>query len=300
MGSVGFNAKVCPASPALSRAEYNVMVTNEPVALRRDDAKKVDDYWRIASQKFPDLSRELAILNLDRYELGTGGEITEYSRLTDYAMFVAHGNQDLVPRSAGLSMEAMRKINPQAASSFTLTSDWYVVFGIRPANVLAPNQVTNIPEGMLRASTPNPFDFVVERLGKELGVQKESVDEVVFTGIGYGLDYPCVVSSFVILLNLSRAEIEKVHKERTALGGPSDLIFKGSTLGAMKEFLRETHPGSPNIAALNFIKHCHGRKELMNTADGLGIRRNIMGTMEEFCADSGIGITRARASHQKK
>ena len=164
---MAFNAKVCPSSNVLVRSEYNVVVTNEVVSLKKDDAKKVDDYWKIASQAFPNLFRKPIMLSLDGYELGGGYRITEHSRLVDYAMFVAKGNQDLEPRSAGLSQDAVRRINAQSASSITITSDGYAVFGTRPANVLAPNQITNIPEGMLRVSTPNPFDFLVERLGKD-------------------------------------------------------------------------------------------------------------------------------------
>ena len=294
-----FNAKVCPAQKSLFREEYNVIVSKELLRLRKDDAEKVDNYWKTVIQTFPSLFRKPIMLNLDRYELGAGYSITEHSRIIDYAMFVAHGNRDLEPRSAGLSADAMQRIKPQSASSFTLTSDWYAIFGTRPSNVLAPNQVTNIPEGMLRVSNPNPFDFMEERLEKELLVPKGSVKKAAFTGTGYELDYDCVVSSFIILLDIPRTRIEEMQKERAALGAPSNLIFKDVTLGTLRDFLTEAHPGSPNIAALNFINWYYGSKELAKTAADLGIRGNVMGTMEEFCADSGIEITGAESLRRK-
>ena len=159
-----FNARVFPAQKPLGKGEYSVSVANERVALGAGDEGKVDKYWEAAKLEFPALTNG-RLLNVEGYLPGPfGTALLERDKLVDYSMFIAKRNEDLQPRSAGLSKDAESKIRPRGMSAVTLTSDGFILFGNRPHNVFAPNQLTNIPEGMANPACPDPFDFILRSL----------------------------------------------------------------------------------------------------------------------------------------
>ncbi len=306
------NARMHRLEKPLAERQWTVKVSDVEVlkTFSQEDQGKLNDYWETLASRFPGLFRKPVMLNLRGID-ASNGNIIEYDDRGDYAMFAGKRNPDVPPKgytgerapgtiyTAGLSAEASMRIRPRGVSAVTLTSDGYILFGRRPANVMAPNQISVIPEGMLVVSNPDPFLFTKARLERETGIDSSAISRLELVAIGEEQTHCSVQSTAVMVLNKTKAGLEAgmdFRKQSTGIGVPEGLEFRDSALSTLLDYLEGNwnpygiNPAACNVAILGAIADQHGQTAFEKAIERLGGQHQIYPSLESFLGPMGVGV----------
>ncbi|HUC39039.1 MAG TPA: hypothetical protein VL944_02825 [Candidatus Acidoferrum sp.] len=313
------NARIHVLDRPLSEGEWKTDVSGTEVlkSFSQDDQARLDSYWGALKERFPALFRKPVMLNLRGLEVSGNGTIRELDDLGDYAMFAGKRNPDVPPvgytgsrepgtiYTAGLSPEAALQIRPRGVSTVAQTSDGFILFGRRPANVMAPNQISILPEGMLVAANSDQFQFTRSRLERETGIDAGSISRLELVGIAEEQTHCSIQSTAVMELSKTRAGVEASMRERQqskGIGIPEGLEFRYSAMSTLLDYLdgswnpNRINPAACNAAILTYIQDQHGQAAFEKAIERVNGQDQTYLSLRSFMRPMGVPVSRlARA-----